>query len=347
MTTEPALSVVAVAGSCPTRDNFNSRFNADYKRWFSCDLATNQTSMIAQMSPPVDVEWTPLKTMNDYDVWNINSDLKREFLPLVAELRPEYVVLDFFADVHFGVVRLPDGRFVTDNRWKVQYTDWYEEQDAAGALTRLTIQDDTETYLELWREAMDRFAAHLAEHCPETTVVVHRGWNTNLVRVPDRPEPIRMRRHKRLRAFDAERGNELWATLDDYCLQKFGWEAIDLRGEGYTSYPDHPWGAFWVHYEPEYYHRFLAELNKIHLRHAGPGADVYERVEQIERAARESGERLSRHAQALADSRGETVSRQRRRIEELETLGVGRAVKFAVGQRLRARKAGDEKGKRP
>lgn len=347
MTAEPALSVVAVAGSCSTRDNFNSRFNPDYKRWFSVELSTNQTSMIAQMSPPVDVEWAPLKTMSDYDVWNINSDLSREFLPLVAELRPEYVVLDFFADVHFGVVRLTDGGFVTDNRWKVKFTDWYEEQDARGALTRLTLQDDTESYLELWREAMDRFAAHLAQHCPDTTVVVHRGWNTNHVRVPDRPQPIRMRRHKRLRAFDTELGNDLWAMLDDYCLERFGWESIDLRGEGFTSYPEHPWGAFWVHYEPEYYHRFLAELNKIHLRHAGPGADVYERVEQIERAARESGERLARHAQALADRRGETVSRQRRRIEELETLGVGRAVKFAVGQRLRARKAGDEKGKRP
>ena len=347
MTTASAPAVVAVAGSCPTRDNFNSRFNPDYKRWFTCELATNQTSMIAQMSPRVDIEWTPLGTMNDYDLWNVNSDLSREFLPLVAELQPAYVVLDFFADIHFGVVRLPDGRFVTDNRWKIQKTDWYEQQWAQGSLTRLNIQDDTEAYLELWREAMDRFAAHLAEHCPETTVVVHRGWNTNLVQVPGRPEPVRMRRHKPLAAFDAERGNELWAVLDDYCVEQFGWESIDLRDEGFTSYADHPWGSFWVHYEPEYYHRFLAEMNKIHLRHAGPDADVVARVEQIETAARESGERRWRQARTLADSRGETVSRQRRRIEELEGLGVGRAVKFAVGQRLRARKAVDEKGTRP
>jgi hypothetical protein len=344
-TTTP--SIVAIAGSCPTRDNFNSRFNPGYKRWFSCDLATNQTSMIAQMSPPVDITWQPLKKMNDYDVWNINSDLSRDFLTLVAELRPQYLVLDFFADVHFGVVRLADGRFVTDNRWKIQYTDWYQELWEQRGLTRLTMQDDLEEYLELWRAAMDRFAAHLAEHCPDTTVVVHRGWNTNLVRVPERPQPVLMRRHKKMQKFDAQLGNELWAILDDYCLEKFGWQAIDLRGEGFTSYAEHPWGAFWVHYEPEYYHRFLAELHKIHVRRTATDADLPDRVEAIEDAARESADRRWRQAQALAASRAETVTEQRQRIAELESLGVGRAVKFAVGQRLRARKAPDDQGTKP
>jgi hypothetical protein len=135
--------------------------------------------------------------------------------------------------------------------------------------------------------------------------------------------------------------------LDDYCLEQFGWESIDLRDEGFTSYAEHPWGAFWVHYEPEYNHRFLAELNKIHLRHAGPGPDLDDRVAQIERAARESGERRWRQAQAVAEKRGEIVTRQRRRIEELEGLGPARAVKFAVGQRLRARKGAGGKGTKP
>lgn len=340
-------AVVAVAGSCPTRDNFNSRFNPTYKRWFTCDLATNQTSMITQMSPPVDITWVPLKKMNDYDHWNIHSDLSREFLPLVAELQPEHLIVDFFADIHFGVVRLPDGRFVTNNRWKIQKTDWFEEQQAKGALTALSIQRDTDEYLALWREAMDRFAAYVAEHCPDTTVTVHRGWNTNLVRVQDQPEPVRMRRHARLAAFDAERGNQLWAELDDYCVDRFGWESIDLRDEGFTSYAEHPWGPFWVHYEMEYYHRFLAELHKIHLRHSGLDSDVLDRFAEIEDAAWESGERRRRHAQALADSRGRTTAQQQARIDHLESLGVGRAMKFAVGQRLRARRDTEEKGRKP
>jgi hypothetical protein len=334
---------VAVAGSCPTRDNFNSLFNPDYKRWFSCDLATNQTSMIAQMSPPVEITWNPLNAMSDYDVWNINSDLSREFLPLLDELQPQYLFVDFFADVHFGVVRLQDGTFVTNNRWKIQKTDWFREQHELGVLTPLSIQSDTEEYLVLWREAIERFAAHVAEHCPDTTVVVHRGWNTNLVRVRDRPKPVRMRTYKPMLPFDVKRGNELWAILDDYCIDRFGWESIDLRGERFTSYAEHPWGTFWVHYEPEYYHRFLAEMHKIHLRHSSADTDLPDRIREIEDAVREVGEARLRPVRAVAARRARIVAEQRERIEQLESLGIGRAVKFAVGQRLRARKAIEKK----
>lgn len=348
MTNQPSPSVVAISGSCPTRDNFNSRFNPDYKRWFTCELSTNQSSVISQMSPPVETSFKPRKPMSDYEIWVVTSDLNREFLHEIVELQPQYLLLDFFADVHFGVLRLPDGRYVTNNRWMLYLTDWYQEQSDLGAFTLLLMQEDPEGYFAVWREAMDRFAAHVAEHCPQTIVVVHRGWNTNLVRVPGQAKPVRMRRHKpMIRPFDARLGNELWARLDDYCIERFGWEAIDLRDEGYTSYADHPWGNFWVHYEPEYYHRFIAELHKIHLRHFGFDDGSWDRVKQIEDAARGVGDLQRRHADALADSHAATVARQRERIDELEQLSVGRAVKFAVGQRLRTRKTTDKRGVKP
>jgi hypothetical protein len=343
---------VAVVGSCGSRDSFNSVFNPDYKRFFSCDLATNQTSMITLMSPPVDVEWQPTNAMSEYDRWNVNSDLSREFLGQVGRLRPALLVLDFFADVHFGVMRLPDGRFVTDNRWKLQKTDWYQQQLAAGALTRLTMQDDLDEYLSLWQDAITRFAAHLREHSPETVVVVHRGWNTDLVRLAGQAQPVPMQQHKAMLPFDTSRGNELWAMLDDFCVDSFGWEQIDLRQDGFTTYAEHPWGPFWVHYEPAYYHRFLAELLKIDLRRSDVDPELRERMAVVEAAAHEAGEVHRRHADELAASRGGTISEQRARIkaqrarmkeqrariEELESLGVGRALRFAVGQRLRARR---------
>lgn len=329
---------VAVVGSCGTRDSFNSRFNPDYKRFFSCDLATNQTSMIALMSPPIEVEWQPTHEMSDYDRWNVTSDLTREFLGRVGEVRPSLLVLDFFADVHFGVMRLADGRFLTDNRWKTQRTDWYQQQLAAGAFTRLTLQQDLDAYLPLWQDAVTRFAAHLRQHSPETTVVVHRGWNTNVVHVPGRAQPVPLLRHKRMIPFDARLGNELWAKLDDFCTETFGWEQIDLRADRFATYDDHPWGPFWVHYEPAYYHRFLAELLKIDLsvRHVDP--DLRDRVEVIEAAALEAGEVHRQHAAQLAAARGATITRQRERIQELESLGIVRGLRFAVGQRLRARR---------
>jgi hypothetical protein len=285
-----APAVVAVCGSCPTRDNFNSMFNPGYRDHFTCDLASNQVSMVALMSPPY-VEFDDIGAppqMSEYDRWNVRSDLTREFLGRLAETGPDYLLVDFFADVHFGFLELDDGRYLTDNRWKLHRTELFRRlQDEGRIARRFDLFTDTEDYLATWRAAVDRFAAFVAEHSPRTRVVVHRGWNAARVLTPTRPRPVRLDRYQAIRPFDVERGNELWALLDDHCVDRHGWDQIDLRAERCPTYVDHPWGPFWVHYTPDYYHRFLAELHKIHLRHSGVDPDVLDRIALIESAAAE------------------------------------------------------------
>ncbi|MGN6251185.1 MAG: DUF6270 domain-containing protein [Marmoricola sp.] len=307
-------SVVAVAGSCLTRDNFNSRFNPDYKRFFSCDLTANQMAMIALMSPPFD-EVTDVGAppgMPAYGLWNVRTELDRSFLQDVVATQPDYLILDFYGDVHFGVVQLDDGRYLTRNRWKLMKTGFWRHLDEGGRIRRrLDIFEDPDGYFAVWREALDRFAGHLAEHCPDTHVIVHRGWNTDEVAAPGHPLPIPLTRFKKIRRFDVPRGNELWARLDDYCIATYGWDVIDLRPLRVPSTADHPWKAGRVHYAPDYYHRFLAELHKIHLRRTGTDADLLARIDAIEQAAAEPVTRER-------DAYREAYDEQRRRARELD-----------------------------
>jgi len=328
---------VAVAGSCVTRDNFNSTFNPGYKKWFQVALSANQTSMIALMSPPIEAEWQPLKEISDYDRWNIDDDLTRKFLVDVVDLQPRFLILDWFGDVHFGVARLPDGRYFTDNRWKIQVTDFYRDRRDAGELTHVSHLEDPDGYFALWTEALERFAALMAEKCPQTRIVVHRGWNTDRVLVPGRARPIALRKHKKLFPVDVPKANAFWARLDDHALSTYGWEEIDLRGLKAPTYAAHPWGPFYVHYTPDYYHRFLAELLKLSLRDR-LDPDTLEQVALIETAAGEPAERLLEVERAATQAQTTRLEESRERVQELETLGVARSVKFAVGQRLRARK---------
>jgi hypothetical protein len=332
-----APETVAVFGSCVTRDNFNSIFNPDYKRWFEVRLGANQTSMIAQMSPPIEEPFEPLGQMSDYDRWNISSDLTREFLPQVAELQPDHLILDFFGDVHFGVARLPDGRYLTDNRWKTHHTDFYKRHRDAGDLTIIRHRDDPDAYFALWTEAMDRFAEYIARTCPDTRVIVHRGYNTGHVLVPERARPIPLRKHTKPAPLDVPAANAYWNRLDDYAISTFGWDSIDLRGLEAPSYAEHPWGPFYVHYTPDYYHRFLAELLKISLRDR-VDADLFARIELIEAASREPGERrLEVEANAVTDLR-RRLKLSKARVEELESLGLVEGLRFAAGRRLRSRR---------
>lgn len=334
--TRPPESV-AVLGSCVTRDNFNSRFNPDYKSHFEVRLSANQSSMIALMSPPIEDEFTPLRTMSDYDQWNVRSDLSREFLTQVVEVQPDHLILDFFGDVHFGVAQLPDGRYLTDNRWKTVHTDFYARHRDAGDLTILKQGEDPDGYFALWTEAMDRFAKHLAESCPNTRVIVHRGYNTDQVLVPGRARPIPLRKHTKPVAIDVAAANAYWSRLDDYAIETFGWDAIDLRDLEAPSYAEHPWGAFYVHYTPDYYHRFLAELLKLSVRDRVDEL-TWQGITLIESAAREPAEReLGVEAAAVVAQR-DRLRRSRARVKELESLGLLGGLRFTVGQWRRERR---------
>lgn len=310
---------VAVCGSCITRDNFNSTFNPEYRRWFSVVAQANQSSMIALMSPPVEPEVTEADGLSPYDTWNVRSDLSRAFLTEVVEADPDYLILDFFGDLHFGVRMLPDGRFVTDNSWKLHQTAQYARWNSEGAPVLAKVLDDPEAYFALWTEAMDRFAAYVSEHLPRTTVIVHRGFYTGKVVTGPSGRPRSLRRYARLAPFKVRELNKIWARMDDYAIAQYGWASIDLRGDRYTSTADHPWGAFWVHYSRDYYPRFLGELHALDVSRRLEGS-LRQAVSLISDAGRE---RLLTQASFL--SRG--VAAQTERIRYLERRGISRAAR--------------------
>jgi hypothetical protein len=254
----------------------------------------------------------------------------------VAEQQPRFLVLDWFGDVHFGVARLPDGRYFTDNRWKIATTDFYRDRREAGELTRLNHLEDPDGYFALWTEALARFAARMAETNPRTQIVVHRGWNTDRVLVPGRARAIPLRKHKKVFPMDIPATNAFWARLDDHAVSTYGWDVIDLRDLEAPTYATHPWGAFYVHYTPDYYHRFLAELLKLSLRDR-LDAETLAQVALIETAAAEPAERRLEVEVAANRAQAARLEESRERVQELESLGLARGVKFALGQRLRSR----------
>jgi len=328
---------VAVCGSCTSRDNFASRFNPDYARWFEVTAEVFQTSIISLMSPALTAEEIPELLHGpgtgsdgeelDYKVRITREDASRDFLAKLAVAKPDYLVLDFFADVHFGALGLPDGRYLTNNRWMLWPTDFYARLKAQGGLTPLRIFKEPDAYLSVWAEALDRFAAFVAENCPETTVVVHRGLNVSEATVGDDPLPVPVQQTRKLAPLDVDRANRLWARLDDYAIDTYGWTPIDLRGEGYTSYAEHPWKPFYVHYTPDYYHRFLAELLALDLQQNLP---PHQR-DQVRAIAESARERATNQAARWTPIR----NTQADRIRELEGLSLPQAVKFAIGQRIR------------
>jgi len=249
---------VAVLGSCLSRDLFNSQFNPHYKDLFECVALSNQVSLISLMSEPVDIPSDLLAGLDEYGKREVGKEISRSFLQELIAQRPDYLLIDLFADVHFGCFSV-DGRFLTRNRWKIMKSRFYAQSDTVDLLP------DTEDYLRVWRDALDRLLAFLAAEVPDTRLVLHRARNVTDYVAADGSR----------RSFGKDREflamNAWWDRLDDEVTARGVARSIDVFTAALTSFEAHPWGSFAVHYTLDYHPAALSKLTQMVLSDARGG----------------------------------------------------------------------------
>ncbi|WP_079506711.1 DUF6270 domain-containing protein [Mesobacillus jeotgali] len=252
---------VSVLGSCATRDNFNSKFNENYKEFYECILTQNQTSIISLMSEKIGFSEEDLGDLEEYTKWNVRTDFNKEFLLLLKEKAPDYLIMDFFADIHFGCIQLEGNKFITNNRWMVWKTEYYKRLKATEDILTLNIQDHTEKYIELWKCSLDKLANFLKEELPDCKVIIHKARNVRKILTEDCAEFIDLSTSGKVKKENVEVLNSLWDQLDNYAINAHNWNFIELPES--TTFEGHPWGPFYVHYTMDYYHQFLNQLHGI------------------------------------------------------------------------------------
>ena len=250
---------IAVFGSCLTRDVFNRRFSPHYKDLFDCVLLANQTSLISLMSPPVDDTGADLSNLDALGEREVRADLRRSFLVDLERLEPDYLIVDWFADVHFGCAVL-EGGIVTRNRWKTVRTPFYQQTWREDIVPRGA------AYRERWEEAARQFVAEVRRRSPRTRIVLHAAQNATAFRtaqgdiVPLASADQFARMNKRW-----QRLNASFAGLAD--------ATIDVFHDEVVSFEEHPWGRFAVHYELSYHAAFLSKLTALALDDARTAAE--------------------------------------------------------------------------
>lgn len=251
---------VAVFGSCVTRDIFNSKFNYDYKNYFECILTQNQTSVISLMSKPIKVEESKINNLNEYDKWNIKTEFTKEFISLLIEKRPDYLILDFFADIHFGVLKIGNDNYITNNRWKLWKTDFYKEMSIKNELTFETHIDE---YIQLWVASIDKFFIFLSRELPNLRVIINNSKFTDYYICSETKLIEKLSTSGKCKLVDVEQSNFIWEHLNNHILENYDVEILNLTKNDYYSFEDHPWGPFYVHYTMDFYNDALKELIKI------------------------------------------------------------------------------------
>ncbi|WP_438348860.1 DUF6270 domain-containing protein [Paenibacillus sp. FA6] len=248
---------IAVLGSCATRDNFNSTINPDYKKLYHCVLTQQHSSIISIMSPTVSFDPSQLDNlregMEDFILNLLKTDLSKEFLVDLIKQQPDYLIIDLFGDIYFGVLFFQNG-LTTNNRWHLHKTSFYKSLKEKSPFS---LSEDTNDYFSLWINAVTKFMEFVKTNVPNCNIIIHKARFIN--RYIDENDSIIT-----LDRIDYQHYNQLWDLLDNYILTNFQCKYIELDPQEYFIAKKHPlWDLWYLHYEERYYHDFLKDLNSI------------------------------------------------------------------------------------
>ncbi len=249
---EEKVIKIAIVGSCLTRDNFNTTFNPDYKKFVECVLHQHQCSFLSLMSPKLPyIENQEIEQMNAFSKWHYKTEHTKEFLSLIQTRNPEYLLIDVYADIYLGVVELEQGFFTYNSKFK-------EIPPIKNAKTIWSITKDVEAYFEVWKQHVIAFFQFLQQKMPSCKVILVKArFEDNF---EDGGSLNEWRETRNYQKVDVERLNEIWHILNDFIEKNFQVQVLDMTTKRYLLDKHHPWGNFYVHYTKAFYHDFLTQL---------------------------------------------------------------------------------------
>lgn len=254
MRSKPKIDIV---GSCVSRDVFNSRFTEGYKDCVEVGETVYQTALPSLLDQESISSVTEIDKAKDIFIQTLNEEYSGNSLQRVVDSRPDFIIFDFFADVHMGVTRKM-GRYVTRNHMAFQtlgYADTYFNDQDVSAPERMRFGDDE--YREIAIDSLRALNDRLKNDLPKTELIINSArFSTTHV---DEDRAV----HEFASTERLQRKNKYWDLLDEMAIDKLDAQRISHDGNLFLASSNHPWGLHPVHYTQAYYDNFWQKIRKI------------------------------------------------------------------------------------
>lgn len=248
---DPILSV-GVIGSCISRDNFASAVVPNWKKYFAFHGGQYQMAFVSLMAEPASLPGTGFDDLDPHSKGATVRDFTKAYLSELVGGGPPIIVLDFLADARYGCLKF-DGTLVTNNKWKLQESAFFKGLEAPDIVS---MDNNEEHYLELFRNAARKFEEFRAAHLPDTQIVINSaravGWHIDGNKKVSYSAAYIRSLNLRLDTLEKVYLEEAPATV-----------VLDDLMTGIASSKNHPWGPGQVHYESDFYQRFQDALKAI------------------------------------------------------------------------------------
>lgn len=246
------VSEFSTMGSCASRIIFNSSVNHNYKQFFHINDSLEVVSIISLMSNPIEYDETLLNSFDKFDNECVSNDLTKSFLDFLKQNTIEYLLLDTYFDVECDVIVYDENSYLSDSGRLVR-TDYHR---TLHNKRRISVFKNFNEYMELWKEACDKFFRFLRQYCPNIKVILNcsRGAlyyldeNNNKVRFP--------------KAHYIYESNKIRDILEIYILENYDVDVLPFD-ENTLALKNHFAHLHTVHYEDKYYTDKTNQLNEI------------------------------------------------------------------------------------
>ncbi|MBL1229943.1 hypothetical protein IW492_11935 [Enterococcus sp. BWB1-3] len=247
---------VSTLGSCMTRDPFNSLFNPNYKDFYKLSVNQFHTSIISLMSKPIEYDSTKfnyVESVKEFADWHFRTELNKRFLNDLVLSQPDYLIIDFYADIHFGVIKVGES-YLTNKEYS------YKKNELWNILNHgvhYNVELDFVAFFEIFKKASDEFIAFVNKYLKKTIIIVNQARYTY-----EYWDSI----HKKVNIFGRKTPeeylelNKLWSELDNYILKNPNVRSISYDKKYYAD-PNYRFGGLDdVHYMHNYYDDFLKKI---------------------------------------------------------------------------------------
>lgn len=241
----------AVAGSCVTRNNFNSFFT-DYRTNYSLVLEQYQTSLISLMAEPIQPPPGIYDGFEGFELRAMRGEVEKLFQKYLHHASPEVIIIDLYTDAMFGCVPF-EGSYLTLNRWRLKDKP---AEELLGANSTITPWDDPELFYELLNIAAERFADLVARLAPKAKIVLNSARAVQRWRSDEGGGVFA----------DVTDFNDRWQRADDIFCDRVACFKIEMP-EGISSDDAHIHGRSNVHYERAYHDHFMGRLRELTVRY--------------------------------------------------------------------------------
>jgi hypothetical protein len=249
---------VAVIGSCTSRDCFNRLLAPDYRRHATIVDSAFQTAFPSLIRRDhIGLPVPARSALRPRHKRPLAQDFHGANLDRIVTGRPDVLVVDLFADVHFGCVDNA-GRMITRNHMafaSLTHADSFFDRPGLRPAGRL--RPSSTTYDEAFLAAVELFVARVRRDLPDALIVLNQARRAHRYRLASgataafgQPERIDAHNAAWLRA------DSLFAGIADPLI-------FSYPPETFLGSVSHPWGLHPVHYTDDFYHAFWHQLTPL------------------------------------------------------------------------------------